>query len=66
MSWIIAVREILNAEGLGTGRFRKTIYNKATNEGPWGDLSHDHSTVTEAEACEICNTFCAAIMDGKK
>lgn len=66
MSWTVAVREILNPDGTGSGRFRKTVSNEESGEGPWGDLSHDHDTVTDAENCEVCNLFCESIMDGKK
>jgi hypothetical protein len=66
MSWTVAVREILNPDGTGTGRFRKTVNNEATGNGPWGDLSHDHANVSEADVCVRCQLFCESIMDGKE
>lgn len=65
MSWTVAVREILNSNESGSGRFRKTVYNEKSGEGPWGDLTHDHLSVEEADSCPICSQFCLLITDGK-
>ena len=51
MAWWIQVREIADAEGQPTGKFRKTAKSDEDGGGPFGLCDHEHETIKEAENC---------------
>jgi hypothetical protein len=61
MAWITQALEIADAGGDPTGRWRMTASSDEGGGGPFGDVSHDHATAEEAEACERCDEFIAGV-----
>jgi hypothetical protein len=53
--------QIADQEGHGTGRWRMTATSDEGGGGPFGDTSHDHGSVEEAEACDACDAFVSRV-----
>lgn len=58
--WWVQPREIADEHGKPTGRWRMTAKSDEGGGGPWGDVSHDHATAEEAEACDRCDEYVSA------
>jgi hypothetical protein len=58
--WIVQPMQIADKDGNPTGRWRMTARSDEGGGGPFGDLTHDHSTAAEAEQCERCDEFTAS------
>lgn len=61
MAWYQEVRELVDGQGKGSGRWRKTIRSTEGGGGPYGDPSHSHASAKEALVCEACDEYCARI-----
>lgn len=61
MAWWIKPKEVAGADGTGTGRWRLTATSDEDGGGPFGDVSHDHGSPQEAEACEACDEYTSQI-----
>ncbi len=59
--WMVQPMQIADAEGKPTGRWRLTARSDEGGGGPFGDSSHDHATAEEADNCEACDEFTAAV-----
>ena len=58
--WFTEVLE-LATDGKHTGRFRLTATSDEDGGGPWGDLSHSHGSIEEAEKCEACDEYVSRV-----
>jgi hypothetical protein len=61
MTWICEALEVFDKLEGSTGRYRMTATSDEVG-GPFGDTSHDHATIAEAGACDLCDEFLARIM----
>lgn len=61
MAWWIEAREIADEGGDPSGRWRMTATSDEDGGGPFGDLTHDHASAEEAEACAACDAFVSAV-----
>ncbi len=61
MAWYQEVRELVNEQGLGSGRWRKMVRSTEGGGGPYGDPSHSHASAREALMCEACDEYCANV-----
>jgi len=69
MAWWIQPREIADAHGQTTGRWRMTAKSDEGGGGPYGDTSHDHSSAEEAQQCDACDEYtsqCAGMYSRKR
>lgn len=57
MAWWIQPQEIATKDGKPSGRWRMTAKSDEGGGGPYGDVSHDHATAEEAEACNQCDEY---------
>ena len=55
--WWIQPQEIADKDGNETGRWRMTAKSDEGGGGPFGDVSHDHASAEESQACEQCDEF---------
>lgn len=59
--WLVQPLQIADSTGQPTGRWRMTAKSDEGGGGPFGDVSHDHASAAEAEACEQCDEFMASV-----
>ena len=58
MAWTIKPMEVLDEFGRASGRYRMVALDEDDPLGlPHGVLSHDHSSVEQAESCEVCDEY---------
>lgn len=60
MAWWVEPLEI-KKDDQHTGRWRLTATSDEDGGGPYGCVTHDHSSPDEARACPDCQRFCDSI-----
>lgn len=66
--WLIQPMKIAGTNGEWNGKWRMTATSDDGGGGPYGDTSHDHASMEEAQQCGACDEYTAQVsgMPSKK